>query len=396
MGDLTAALEIGTDLSVGHKDQIALTGSSVGPKVALSPALIDFGQVLINQTRTQQVTLTNQGNAELVLATAQLPGAPFSAGALPATGTVVRPQSSVTFTVSVRPTGQGAQSADVLTLGSNDLRWADGAVKLPLSVNGVQGSLGLSPRQIAFPTTAVGAQSAQELVVTNTSALTLTGITFQIYGAQAREFSSPTAPPQALAPGQIVTVQLLFQPLGADVRRATLSVNSLGLPVPLSVDLSGAGAPIGVSCAPGAVDFQQVAVGKTAQRTVVCTNEAGDAVEVLPVLDGVAPYYTVTADSPTLAGGGSVNLTVTFAPLETGRRPAAVLLNSRGGALLAAIDLSGEGIAPRRPTPPSAGCAVGGRSGAAAPGGIAAGVLLLSLGLRRRPRKGSGGAPRKS
>jgi Ca2+-binding RTX toxin-like protein len=102
-GAKTASLSIAHD-AAGSPSTVALTGSGVAPDGALlsMPATVNFGTVRLNQTRTQNVQVTNTGNQPLLITTVETDG-PFTAtrGNCPAS---LAAGGNCNLRVSFRPT----------------------------------------------------------------------------------------------------------------------------------------------------------------------------------------------------------------------------------------------------------------------------------------------------
>jgi hypothetical protein len=92
-----------------------LTGGS--PQLTLSSTDLSFGDVTVNTSTTQTVTLTSSGTAALTLNSATLSGTGFTmtGGSFPAT---LNPGQTVTLTVQFDPTSAAAASGSI-TVSSN-------------------------------------------------------------------------------------------------------------------------------------------------------------------------------------------------------------------------------------------------------------------------------------
>jgi Ca2+-binding RTX toxin-like protein len=116
-GAKTATLSIAHN-AAGTPSTVALSGSGVAPAGAVLslPATVDFGQVRLNQTRTQNVRATNTGTAPLVIGVLETTG-PFTAtrGNCP---TSLAAGRNCNLSVTFRPTVAGAHTG-TLTVNSN-------------------------------------------------------------------------------------------------------------------------------------------------------------------------------------------------------------------------------------------------------------------------------------
>jgi MYXO-CTERM domain-containing protein len=112
----TVGMHLGT-LTIASNDPtlpllpINLTGTGTSPTIAISPLMVDFGNILLNTpTSASQVTITNTGTASLSVTSIVLGGTAASAFTLglPTLPAVVTPNQSATFTVAAEATALGA------------------------------------------------------------------------------------------------------------------------------------------------------------------------------------------------------------------------------------------------------------------------------------------------
>ena len=82
--------------------KVALTGTGTEPMLVVSPGTIQFGNVKVGQSTTQPVTLTNNGNVDLVLNAAQISGAGFAMSGLTFPATIAAAKN-VSFNVKFAP-----------------------------------------------------------------------------------------------------------------------------------------------------------------------------------------------------------------------------------------------------------------------------------------------------
>jgi len=65
-GDITGMFSISSNAS-NSPLSVSVKGSGRGPRLSVSPAPLNFGNVTVGQTGTQSVQLTNSGNADLIV-----------------------------------------------------------------------------------------------------------------------------------------------------------------------------------------------------------------------------------------------------------------------------------------------------------------------------------------
>ncbi len=96
-------------------------------------------------------------------------------------------------------------------------------------------SLTLNPSSIAFSSTTLGSTSqAQEATLTNTGTVTVAISSISFNGNNASTFSETNNCPDSLAVGSSCTIQVSFMPQSSAIARATLTVNSGQVTLPVS------------------------------------------------------------------------------------------------------------------------------------------------------------------
>ena len=114
-------------------------GGAAAPEIAVAPSSVAFGDVPTGQSATSAVTVTNTGDADLVVSGATVPGgAAFSVSAGGGAATLA-PGASRAVTVAFSPTEPGAYAA-MLTVQSDDAD--EPAVEVALQGAGTAGTAG--------------------------------------------------------------------------------------------------------------------------------------------------------------------------------------------------------------------------------------------------------------
>jgi hypothetical protein len=140
------------DAAGTHAIPLQATGVQAG--LALAPAALTFGDVLVGSTSTPQtITVSNPGTGNLQVATITRTGAASDQFTSSNTcGGVVSPGGSCAITVTAAPTAKGAKTAS-LELVSNAPTSPTAA---SLTVNATQGTATLDPDTWSFGTVIVG------------------------------------------------------------------------------------------------------------------------------------------------------------------------------------------------------------------------------------------------
>ena len=340
-GDLPGSLSMPGQYS-GATATTSLDGQGVTPgALALTPGSVAFGDVVVNTSATQAISVQNTGGAPVTL------GMPVvSSGFSMANfcGTMLAPGAACSVRLTFAPTSAGAVSG-LLTFPASV---SGGSVTGALSGNGVlPGALTGSPGTLNYAATVTGGETAAQTA------------TFQNPGG----VSVPLAMPQvsssdfvmtstscgaALAPGAFCTVSVAFTPLLSGSRSATLTLASSASNGPAAhVALAGTGlAPAHLVWAPASISFGGQNLNTTSpSQSLTLSNSGGVATNLAaPVLTG---QYALTANTcnSILAAGGSCTVSVQFAPTNGGSQSGTLTMAAPGGSPSAAASLSGTGWA---------------------------------------------------
>ncbi|MCX5770575.1 MAG: choice-of-anchor D domain-containing protein [Candidatus Hydrogenedentes bacterium] len=205
--------------------------------------------------------------------------------------------------------------------------------------------LSAKPATLTFPSTAVGATSAAQVVtLSNTGKVVLNITAVTIGGTNAGDFTKTASAAYSIQPGASTTFNVAFAPKAAGTRTATLSIASNGGNATIS--LTGAATTTSapkLSVTPTSLTFPSTAVGATSTAQTVKLSNTGNAVlSVTSVtLGGTnAADFTKTASATySIQPGANATFNVAFAPKAAGARTATLSIASNGGN--AAVSLTG-------------------------------------------------------
>ena len=211
------------------------------PNLALSALSFNFKNVVVGQSATQTLQLTNSGSAPLQISSISLSNKQFaiSGPSLPHT---VLPGISLDYTLAFTPTTPGNASAS-LTITSNAPQSLP-AISLAGVAEKVVYSLQVTPSSVSFGNQNLLTTSTKNVTLQNTGDvnITISGVTASGSGFGYSDLS----PGFSLSPNQQVTFQVWFRPQSKGSAAGTVSILSANLTSPESVSLSGDG----VSSAP--------------------------------------------------------------------------------------------------------------------------------------------------
>lgn len=316
------------------------TGSSApSGQLSASPTSLSFGTVAIGSNPTQQVTVTNTGNAAVQISKITPSGAGFAVSGLTAPATL-NPSQSTTLSVSFAPAATGSVMGSVV-ITSN----ANGSpLTIALSGTGAQAGLSVTPASFAFGSVVEGQTKSQSFTVTNTGTATLT---IAQIAANGSGFSiSGLNTPATLAAGQSTTFSALFAPTAAGSLSGSVVISSNAPNSPNAVALSGTGAAASVtlSANPASVSFTGVTVGSSGSSSVTITNSGNTSLTISQVSVNAKDFAASGISTPlTLSAGQNAVMNVSFKPTASEQISGNISVASSQGAS-AVIPVAGGGV----------------------------------------------------
>jgi hypothetical protein len=220
--------------TTGNASSSTSGGGTGQPELSSSVSSISFGNVVIGNTNSQPITLSNTGNAGLTISGATISGSGFSMTGIPAPLTLAAGQSSMA-TVNFAPQGTGNVTGSISFVSNA----STSAYAISLSGTGLAANAQLSanPTSLSLGNVALKSTSTQTFTLTdvgnssvNVSQIGVSGTGFSTSG--------PTLP-LTLSPGQSTNVSVVFAPTGYGSFTGSVSIESSATNSPAIVSLSG-------------------------------------------------------------------------------------------------------------------------------------------------------------
>jgi uncharacterized repeat protein (TIGR01451 family) len=247
-GGRSATLSIVSDAPT-TPDSVSLSGTGLDSHLSLSPDPMNFGDVLLGQSKTMTLTFSNSGSDPTHLTGPPTSGGPdpgdfalvFSAFTCQSDGTgnpVIPPGGSCSVNVTFTPGAAGARSS-TLTFPNDS---SDGPQTVAIAGNGTNPGISVTPTSLSFGSQGIGTTSpTQAVVVTSsgTSALTVSSATTSGPFQVSNDGCSGAGP---IAPSANCAIQVVFTPAAVGPATGTLTITSdAGTK---TVALSGTGAAV--------------------------------------------------------------------------------------------------------------------------------------------------------
>lgn len=303
-------------------------------QLAYSPADPRFGAVVVGQSDTLLVTVTNHGTTSVSVSAITGSNPQFVASSLSLPLTLLAGQS-VNLTVTFTPTAVAWTSGSI-TFSSNA---SNPTLVIPVRGTGVSSeAVTASPSALWFGSVALGSSSTVPVVLKNDRSWSLTLSALQTKG-KGFSTSGPTMP-LILAAGQSVTVDVTFTPQAAGTTGGSVFVGGATLAIPLT----GTGtAPGQLVIAPAPLNFGDVAVGTTATQAITMS-ATGASLTVSSAASSSSQFVLDGASFPfTIPAGQSVSFNVAFTPQKSGTLSGALSFVSNASNPNASEPLTGIG-----------------------------------------------------
>ncbi len=327
---------------------IPLQGSGLAPEAVFSPLPqvgLDFGAVEVGRRQTRDVTVLNQGQAELHVENVAIEGAAFAVDGGDSSVTIA-PNGRLDLRAAFVPQSEGEQSG-VLRLYTNDPQGA--TVAIPLAGRGR-----ISPPRIEivngdvdFGSVPIGGTAREHLLLWNRGGQPGV-VEVSVVADEGAEFDL-SQHSVLVQPEAITQVTLSFSPRESGAREAVLHVEAEA--GRQTVRLQGVGRFFALS--PATVDFGRVAVGENNSRVVEIANVGNADFEIRQVRSTSTEFTVHTAidaDSRFLLPAHSqrtLPLHVSFSPSARGAISGTLRLDGLGANEIMALNilLKGNGVA---------------------------------------------------
>lgn len=302
-----------------------------------STTALRFGSIIIGQSETLPITMTNSGSTNVTVSAVNSNLAAFSVSelSLPLT---IEPGNSITFNVAFTPTMAGLQGEAITVTSTQSAKsFCTGA----LGTGVTSQYLTSNPTSLGFGNVSVGATAMLPMVLTNSgpyfielSQEQITGAGFSVTGLNL---------PLFLAPKQSLTFNVLFTPQGAGAITGGVNLTSTGLNIPLTG--TGMGAPTGgLTITPAALSYGNVDVGSTGTQTMTMT-ATGASVTISSASSSNSQFALQGASFPVMiAAGQSASFVVGFTPKGSGALSGSLSFSSTAPSTPSVESASGVGV----------------------------------------------------
>src|ERR1700691_1023878 len=250
-GAITGSLTVLSDAS-NSPLAIAITGTGTQTGLTIAPSALTFGHVVVGQSGTQTVKLTNSGTSSLTINLATVAGTGFGISGL-SLPTTLNAGQSLSFSTQFAPTATGAETGSI--------SFTDNAPGSPqvLSMVGTgvatNSTLVANPGSEAFGNVATGSNSQKTITLTNNgnASATITAVSATGTGFSAMGLSTPLV----LAVNQSTTFTAQFAPTTAGAVAGSILITSTASDPTVSIALSGTGVQGDLTANPASINLDR-------------------------------------------------------------------------------------------------------------------------------------------
>jgi hypothetical protein len=288
----------------------ATTPSSTQGALAVSPSSLNFSTVVVGQTLTQTIHVSNTGKSPIQLSSVKVSDKDFVISG-PSVPRTILPATGLDYTLAFTPSTAGSQTASV-SIGNSA---TSAPTTVPLAGVGAKATAAvqLNPNSVNFGSLVLQTTSTKSISLQNSGDVNvkISGVTVAGAGFGFADLS----PGFSLSPNQTVTFQVWFKPTVKGVASGTVSIISANLSSPVTLGLSGSGVTssspsptpsptptahtVHLSWAPSssAVSGYRVYRGQVSGGPYPNAVTSGDVLSFddTTVVDGNTYYYVVTA-----------------------------------------------------------------------------------------------------
>jgi archaellum component FlaF (FlaF/FlaG flagellin family) len=330
----------------GSPTTINLTGTGVVPKITVTPNSLAFGDVLINSSSSQDITIENNGTANLVISKVSISGGAFTLQNV-TTPINVKAGENHTITVQLLPTVIGSYTGTV-TLEHN----AEGSPStINLTGTGIAvPRITITPDTLGFGNVLTGKKMTKFFDIRNVGAAPLVVSRFVKKGNDDEDFIILDMDfPVTIIPDESTTFYVEFTPSINGEKSAILVIEHNAIDSPDTLYLHGKGVSPKITII-DSLDFGSVLLGSSDTKTITIKND-GDGPLIITSLATSSVFFTLPNGEDTIAikANSSYDLKVQFSPTATTNYTGIITLthNATATGTTTAVKLSGNGIISR-------------------------------------------------
>ena len=304
------------------------------PIFSVNPTSLDFGNVANGQNKSDSVTVTNTGGADLIITSVTSNNTVFSV--TPGNVNIV-PGNSKKFYISFAPNSNNLRSGYIV-FNHND---AGGKDSVSVKGTGTSPVFSANPQNINFGIVSTGSSKMDTVTVTNTgtSNLIISNVT------SSNTLFTVNSTNGTITPGQNKKFIVTFAPVTAGLKTGYIYFTHNASNLKDSIIVSGLGGTSGnqpeFSTNTNFIDFGALLIGTQKQLSVIVTN-TGNADLIISEVVSNYSQYTVSPSSGTISPGLTKEFVITFSPIAVDEVNAQIQFTHNAGIDI--VNVIGRGV----------------------------------------------------
>ncbi|MFN3534057.1 MAG: choice-of-anchor D domain-containing protein, partial [Desulfatiglandales bacterium] len=265
----------------GLKRTLWLQASCIAPVLKVNPTFLDFGTQKANTTTNSTVTISNEGDDDLIISSCGSFPQGFSLGG--SCPEKVTAGGSKTLTIQFSPT-------DIVTYeGAITIHTNAGDQVVGLMGSGGGAKIAITPSQLDFGVVVVNSQAVLPLEIRNegNDTLTITSITSP---SSPYSLNLGSALPATLQPNTAITALINFSPNTSGLSTSSITISTDAINGNQTVSMQGQAIQSKVTITPFPVGFEQTQVGEKSSMLLSIKNENPTKVKILSIDPPLAPF----------------------------------------------------------------------------------------------------------
>ncbi|MBI3195699.1 MAG: choice-of-anchor D domain-containing protein, partial [Ignavibacteriae bacterium] len=284
-------------------DTVTLNGNGTAPQFSVSSGSVSFGDVLVNGSKQDSVTVTNTGTATLNISNVTSSNARFTVS--PTTGTLA-PNGTKKFYMTFLPTATGNQTGTISFV--NDATGSPHTVSV--SGTGIFPNISLSATSKTFGNVVVGQNKLDSVTISNigTAPLVITGMTLN-----GNQYSiTPTT--GTIAPASSQKLYITFAPTSTGAKNDTIKMTHNAAGSPSKVSLSGTGTAPQFALNSTTKSFGNVPPNTLKKDSVTVTNNGTATLNISSVVSSNGKFVVTPTNGTVNANGGTKKFYINYTP----------------------------------------------------------------------------------
>ena len=306
----------------------------------LNPSSVDFGNVTLGQSSSQQAAITNSSSSAITVSQVSVSGQGFSVAGLPSLPASIPAGQSISVQLMFKPSTTGSASGTLSVAISSPTAGVTNAV---LSGNGQAASSAPSAAQLSglsCSSSSITGAGSDNCTVTLSAAAGSGGLSVALSSSN----SSVTLPATVNVPSGSSSATFTAQAASVtSTQSVTLSATAGSVTKTLAITLYAVNPDLALSST--SLDFGIVSVGSSGTQSLTVTSNGTSALTINSATISGAGFSVSGASFPlSLTPGNSVTLQVQFSPASAGSYTGTLSLSTNTqGSGTSTISLSGTG-----------------------------------------------------